>query len=80
MMVRTNVVAVVGESCLVPELVWASKHDQLPHLVRADHRQQKKKQLAPWLLMHCAMWSYCQRHVQAQTAVPHLFAALGTLD
>ncbi|GFH12348.1 hypothetical protein HaLaN_08013 [Haematococcus lacustris] len=43
----------------------ASLHSQLQHLVPE----------------HCgAMWTYYQHHVQAQMALPHLFAALGSSD
>ncbi|KAJ9505343.1 hypothetical protein QJQ45_012102 [Haematococcus lacustris] len=41
----------------------------------------KKQQLATYLQEHCgAMWTYYQHHVQAQMALPHLFAALGSSD
>ncbi|KAJ9532897.1 hypothetical protein QJQ45_010974 [Haematococcus lacustris] len=56
-------------------------HSQLQHLVPADQREQQKQQLATYLQEHCgAMWTYYQHHVQAQMALPHLFAALGSLD
>ncbi|KAJ9519809.1 hypothetical protein QJQ45_013491 [Haematococcus lacustris] len=113
LLLRLSVVAVVGESFLVPELMWASKddglhafelyrhtqdvlarletwdtlpllaclHSQLQHLVPADQREQQKQQLATYLQMHCgAMWTYYLHHVQAQMALPHLFAALGSSD
>ncbi|KAJ9532223.1 hypothetical protein QJQ45_003871 [Haematococcus lacustris] len=113
LLLRLSVVAVVGESFLVPELMWASKddglhafelyrhtqdvlarlgtwdtlpllaglHSQLQHLVPADQREQQKQQLATYLQEHCgAMWTYYQHHVQAQMALPHLFAALGSSD
>ncbi|KAJ9526698.1 hypothetical protein QJQ45_017549, partial [Haematococcus lacustris] len=112
LLLRLSVVAVVGESFLAPELMWASKddglhafelyrhtqdvlarlgtwdtlpllaglHSQLQHLVPADQRKQQKQQLATYLQEHCgAMWTY-QHHVQAQMALPHLFAALGSSD
>ncbi|KAJ9523219.1 hypothetical protein QJQ45_024007, partial [Haematococcus lacustris] len=113
LLLRLGVVAVVGESFLVPELMWASKddglhafelyrhtqdvlarlgtwdtlpllaglHSQLQHLVPVDQREQQKQQLATYLQEHCgAMWTYYQHHVQAQMALPHLFAALGSSD
>ncbi|KAJ9525343.1 hypothetical protein QJQ45_003285 [Haematococcus lacustris] len=113
LLLRLSMVAVVGESLLVPELMWASKddglhafelyrhtqdvlarlgtwdtlpllaglHSQLQHLVPADQREQQKQQLATYLQEHCgAMWTYYQHHVQAQMALPHLFAALGSSD
>ncbi|KAJ9509920.1 hypothetical protein QJQ45_011478 [Haematococcus lacustris] len=47
----------------------------------ADKREQQKQQLATYLQEHCgAMWTYYQHHVQAQMALPHLFAALGSSD
>ncbi|KAJ9520509.1 hypothetical protein QJQ45_000248 [Haematococcus lacustris] len=113
LLLRLSVVAVVGESFLVPELMWASKddglhafelyrhtqdvlarlgtwdtlpllaglHSQLQHLVPSDKCEQQKQQLATYLQEHCgAMWTYYQHHVQAQMALPHLFAALGSTD
>ncbi|KAJ9509790.1 hypothetical protein QJQ45_011597 [Haematococcus lacustris] len=111
LLLRLSVVAAVGESFLVPELMWASKDDglhafelyrhtqdvlarlgtwdKLPLLaclhsqllVPADQREQQKQQLATYLQEHCgAMWTYYQHHVQAQMALPHLFAALGSSD
>ncbi|KAJ9519068.1 hypothetical protein QJQ45_003542 [Haematococcus lacustris] len=113
LLLRLSVVAVAGESFLVPEVMWASKDDglhafelyrhtqdvlarlgtwdTLPLLaclhrcmsawVPADQREQQKQQLATYLQEHCgAMWTYYQHHVQAQMALPHLFAALGSSD
>ncbi|KAJ9524402.1 hypothetical protein QJQ45_008616 [Haematococcus lacustris] len=71
LLLRLSVVAVVGESFLVPELMWASKDDGLHAFELYRHTQDE----------HCgAMWTYYQHHVQAQMALPHLFAALGSSD
>ncbi|KAJ9531388.1 hypothetical protein QJQ45_006908 [Haematococcus lacustris] len=99
LLLRLSVVAVVGESFLVPELMWASKDDGLHAFELYRHTQdvlarlgtwdtlpllagqQQKQQLATYLQEHCgAMWTYYQHHVQAQMALPHLFAALGSSD
>ncbi|KAJ9514214.1 hypothetical protein QJQ45_012177 [Haematococcus lacustris] len=105
LLLRLSVVAVVGESFLVPELMWACKDDglhafelyrhtqdvlarletwdTLPLLacLHSQQREQQRQQLATYLQMHCgAMLTYYLHHVQAQMALPHLFAALGSSD
>ncbi|KAJ9509991.1 hypothetical protein QJQ45_011672 [Haematococcus lacustris] len=56
LLLRLSVVAVVGESFLVPELMWGSKDDGLHAFELYRHTQ------------------------DAQMALPHLFAALGSSD
>ncbi|KAJ9522540.1 hypothetical protein QJQ45_008382 [Haematococcus lacustris] len=56
LLLRLSVVAVVGESFLVPELMWASKDDGLHAFELYRHTQ------------------------DAQMALPHHFAALGSSD
>ncbi|KAJ9522332.1 hypothetical protein QJQ45_008200 [Haematococcus lacustris] len=92
LLLRLSVVAVVGESFLVPELMWASKDDGLHTFELYRRTQDVLARLETWdtlpLLagLHSQQISASSRssslrpicRCTAQMALPHLFAALGS--
>ncbi|KAJ9527829.1 hypothetical protein QJQ45_000381 [Haematococcus lacustris] len=84
LLLRLSVVAVVGESCLVPELMWASKDDGLHAFELYRHTQDVLARLGTWdQQISASSRSSSLRPIcrsTAQMALPHLFAALGSSD
>ncbi|KAJ9515654.1 hypothetical protein QJQ45_002707 [Haematococcus lacustris] len=80
LVLRISVVAVAGESFLVPELMWASKDDGLHAFELYRHTQDVLARLGTWDTLPLLAGLHSQLQHLAQMALPHLFAALGSSD